>query len=75
MKRIIQLLLLIILSLFAYGLYLQYYEHNILHQKIMGFGVLLLVFLLLPLFIYHRYKDKNLEDFRFKGFNQDNKND
>jgi len=74
MKKIIQLLLLIILSLFSYGLYLQYYKHDILYEKIMGIGVLLLVLLLLPLFIYYRYKDKNLEDFRFKNFNQ-KKND
>jgi hypothetical protein len=57
--------------MFAYGLYLQYFTHDLLYQKIMGFGVLLLVFVLMPLFIYYRYKDKSLEDYRFKGFNQE----
>ena len=70
MKRLIQFLLLINLGLFIYGLYLQYLTHNPLYQKIMGFGVLLLVFVLMPLFIYYRYKDKSLEDYRFKGFRQ-----
>jgi len=71
MKRLIQFVLLINLGLFIYGLYLQYFTHNPLYQKIMGFGVLLLVFVLMPLFIYYRYKDKSLEDYRFKGFKQE----
>jgi len=71
MKRLIQLILIINLGVFVYGLYLQYFTHNQLYQKIMGFGVLLLVFVLMPLFIYYRYKDKSLEDYRFKGFKQE----
>ncbi len=38
----------------------------------MGFGVLFMVFVLLPLFLYDRYKDKNIEDYRFKGFKDKN---
>jgi len=71
MKRLIQLVFFINLGIFIYGLYLQYFTHNLLYQKIMGFGVLLLVFVLMPLFIYYRYKDKSLEDYRFKGFKQE----
>ena len=75
MKRLIQVIFFINLGLFIYGLFLQYFAHNPLYQKIMGFGVLLLVFVLMPLFIYYRYKDKSLEDYRFKGFNQEDDED
>ena len=74
MKRIIQLLLFIVLSIFGYGLYLQYYVCSDKYAKIMGTGVLILVFVLMPLFLYHRYKDKNIEDYRFKRFNNEEKN-
>lgn len=33
-------------------------------EKIIGIGVLLFAFLLMPLFIYLRYKDKDLSKFR-----------
>ncbi len=68
MKRLLQLLLLINLGVFAYGLYLQYIAHNQFYAKVMGGGVLFMVFILMPLFLYYRYKDKSLEDYRFKGF-------
>lgn len=71
MKRILQLLLLINLFWFGYGLYLQYITHDKMYAKIMGYGVLFMVFILLPLFLYHRYKDKSIEDYRFKGFKND----
>ena len=73
MKRFLQILLLLNILAFAYGLYLQYILHNKMYLKVMGFSVLFMVFVLLPLFLYHRYKDKTIEDFRFKGFN--NKDD
>lgn len=75
MMRIIKLLLLLILGIFGYGLYLQYYVEDANYSKVMGSGVLLLVFILLPLFLHHRYKDKNIDDYRFKGFNNEKKND
>ena len=75
MKRIIQLLLLVVIALFSFGIYLQNFTENSQYQKVMGIGVLIMVFLLLPTFLYYRYKDKNLEDYKFKGFNNDtNKN-
>ncbi len=73
MKRLLKILLFINLLDFGYGLYLQYLAHDKLYSKIMGFGVLFMVFVLLPLFLYDRYKDKSIEDYRFKGF--ENKND
>ncbi len=75
MKRFLQILLIVNLVWFGYGLYLQYITHNKLYSKVMGFGVLLMVFVLMPLFLYHRYKDKSIEDYRFKGFKNDDEVD
>jgi hypothetical protein len=75
LKKIIKVLLFINISLFFYGLYLQYISHDPFYQKIMGIGVLILVFILMPLFLYDRYKDKSIEDYRFKGFNQNKDTD
>jgi len=68
MKRFLQFLLLINLAVFFYGVYLQYVVNDKFYHKVMGAGVLMMVFVLLPLFLYYRYKDKNLEDYKFKGF-------
>jgi len=72
MRRLIKILFFINLMDFGYGLYLQYILHNKIYNKVMGFGVLFMVFVLLPLFLYDRYKDKNIEDYRFKGFKDKN---
>jgi len=74
MKRLIQIILLLNLSVFFYGLYLQYIVRNPLYTKVMGSGVLLLVFVLMPLFLYYRYKDKSIEDYRFKSKDDGEKN-
>ncbi len=71
LKRFIQFIFILNLGLFFYGLYLQYVLHDQTYQKIMGVGVLLMVFILLPLFLYYRYKDKSIEDYKFKGFNNE----
>jgi len=75
MKTIIKILFFFNLALFFYGGYLQYIAEDPGYQKIMGSGVLLLVFVLLPLFLWYRYKDKKLEDYQFKRkTNQDQNN-
>ncbi len=66
MKKIIQILFFFNLGLFLYGAYLQYIAHNPVYAKVMGSGVLFLVFVLLPLFLWYRYKYKKIEDFQFK---------
>lgn len=71
MKGFLQILLFINVIWFGYGLYLQYMVQSKLYSKVMGSGVLFLVVILLPIFLYHRYKDKSLEDYRFKGFKKD----
>lgn len=40
-------------------------------EIIIGLGVLLIAFVLMPLFIYHRYKNKKMRDFTFEKFKKD----
>lgn len=43
-------------------------------EKIIGIGVLLFAFLLMPLFIYLRYKDKDLSKFRLNQNQKEEEN-
>ncbi|WP_338410502.1 hypothetical protein [uncultured Flavobacterium sp.] len=62
MKHIIQLLLLTVIGFIVFG----YYHKNIGDtegDKWVGIGVLILAFVLMPVFIYHRYKNKKIKDY------------
>ncbi len=50
-----------ILVLFA-GLAMQFLDMSV-GRKVTGIGVLILAFVLLPLFIFHRYRHKKAEDY------------
>jgi hypothetical protein len=63
MIHIIRLLLVVILGLIVYGYYLKETEGKI-GDKYVGIAVLIITFVFLPLFIYHRYKNKKLSDFQ-----------
>mgnify|MGYP000014324040 FL=1 len=66
MKILIRLLLLSFIALVGAGTYLQ----SVKAEKgdfYVGIGVLLLAFVLLPLFVYHRYKGKDLSKYSFKN--------
>ena len=52
------------LSLFL-GLYLKEKIANDVSEILIGFSVLALSFLYLPLFLYHRYKGKDLSKYTF----------
>ena len=51
-------------SLFL-GLFLKEKFTNDISEILIGFSVLALSFLYLPLFLYHRYKDKDLSKYTF----------
>ena len=73
MKYIIRILLAIVLGFIAFG----YYHKNSGHEegdKWIGIGILIMAFILMPLFIYHRYKNKNLNDYMFKTDKKDSEN-
>jgi flagellar biosynthesis protein FliP len=70
MKKLLFILFIITLSILGYGFYLKNTGGNNA-ELIIGIGVVLIAFVLMPLFIYHRYKDKDLKSFQFKNFREE----
>ena len=56
MKTLLKILFIIFIVWMCVGIYLLQTEHS-KAQIVMGLGVFYLSFLLMPIFIYHRYKD------------------
>lgn len=67
MKYLINISLLASLGCILAG-YLMDVEYS---QKLIGFGVLGLFFVVFPLFSYHRWKDKNVNDYMLTKENLD----
>lgn len=65
MKHVLRLLLLTFFGLITYGYFLKS-EINPEGDKWIGLGVLLLSLVLMPLFIFHRYRKKNIKDYVLK---------
>lgn len=65
MKIILKILLAVVLLLWLLG-GIFYAQGNPISPKLIGCGVLLLTLVLMPLFIYHRYKDKDLTKYSLK---------
>ena len=70
MKKILILLLSMSITLIGYGYFQKSNELN--GDMWIGMGVLLISFVLMPLFIYHRYKNKSVKDYLMTNFKQDN---
>ena len=67
MKYIISAILLIVLGMLTYGFYVKS-NGDTNGEIIIGISVLVVAFVLMPLFIYHRYKGKDLSNFKFDNF-------
>ena len=67
MKILLRLLLVSCLGLIGYGYYLNTDAAGS-GEKFIGIGVLVFAFILMPLFIYYRYKNKDLRNYSFKDF-------
>ncbi|MHB1146121.1 MAG: hypothetical protein ACYC01_00845 [Lutibacter sp.] len=70
MKYVIIFTLILSLGMLGTGFYLKN-AGNANGEIVIGLGVLMVAFVLMPLFIYHRYKDKNISDFTFDKFKKD----
>ncbi len=73
MKHLIQLLLFIVIGFIAYGFFIK----NTSGQegdKWVGIGVLVAALVLMPIFLWHRYKNKKLADYRFTFDNKKEEN-
>lgn len=70
MKFVLIFLLIVILSTITYGFYVKS-NGDTSGEIIIGISVLAIAFIFMPLFIYHRYKNKNMKDFTFEKFRTD----
>lgn len=67
MKYVISIVLIIVLGMLTYGFYIKN-SGDTNGEIIIGISVLCVAFILMPLFIYHRYKGKDLSNFKFDNF-------
>lgn len=63
MKTLIKIVFYIILAAFITGFGIREFEDEKLGELIIGLSVLASSFILMPLFLYHRWKGKKLEDY------------
>lgn len=64
LKKIVYIVFFIILGTISYGYYIKSDTPQD-GEKIIGIGVLLFAFVLMPLFIYLRYRGRDLSHFTF----------
>lgn len=65
MKLLVKLILVIVIAIISIG----YYYKNTGNPKgtaIIGIGILTLAFVLMPLFIYSRYRSKKISSYKLK---------
>jgi len=70
MKFVIIFVLILSLGMLGTGFYLKNSADSN-GEIVIGLGVLIVAFILMPLFIYHRYKNKKMSDFTFEKFKND----
>jgi hypothetical protein len=70
MKAVLTSILVIVIGFVAYGYYING-ENLGEGEKFIGIGVLIFAFILMPLFVYHRYKNKDLRNYSFKDFSKE----
>ena len=64
--------IILILFLASFGSIIAgYFLESVYSQKLIGFGVLGLFFLVFPLFSYYRWKDKDVKDYMLTKENLD----
>lgn len=82
MKHIIRLLFVLFAILIAIGYYFKNSGNHPTGDTLVGIAILLGSFVLMPVFIYHRWKDKKVKDYmlnndniqKMRDFNNDKKN-
>ncbi|HEA30416.1 MAG TPA: hypothetical protein ENH91_10545 [Leeuwenhoekiella sp.] len=64
MKKIIIFLFFILVVTMCIGFYLRYYEDNIVvGDRFIGITILAAIFVLMPLFLYHRWKNRKVQNY------------
>ena len=70
MKKILIIILLLVLGTLVYGFYIKN-NGGANGEIVIGISVLVIAFIFMPLFIYYRYKNKNIKDFTFDKYKKD----
>lgn len=74
MRFVLTTLLILVLGGMTYGYFLK--ESGDFNGEIMiGVGVLVIAFIIMPLFIFHRYKGKDMSSFHIDNFTKRNKDE
>lgn len=73
MKYLIRLLVLAVIGFVSYG-YFHKNQGNFEGDKWVGIGILIMALVLMPVFIYHRYRTKNAKDYMFKTYQKKDEN-
>ncbi|GAA4111619.1 hypothetical protein GCM10022393_09490 [Aquimarina addita] len=79
MKYIIRILFIAIVILVSIGYYYKNTGDHVFGDKLVGVGILAASFILMPIFIYHRWKDRKVKDYmlteenlkKMRDFNQE----
>ncbi len=69
MKTILKIILVIVVGFVAFGYYMNS-NNNGEGEKYIGIGVVLFAFILIPLFIYHRYNGRDLSRYSIRNLFQ-----
>ena len=69
MKTILKIILVIVIGFVAFGYYMNS-NNNGEGEKFIGIGVLLFAFILMPIFIYHRYNGRDLSRYSIRNLFQ-----
>ncbi|WP_037318852.1 hypothetical protein [Salegentibacter sp. Hel_I_6] len=75
MNTILKILVVLILIAIGVGFYYRTYEDVLLGDQIIGLAVLASAFILMPIFLYVRWKGKRLEDYTLTKKNMDRMRD
>lgn len=67
MKFALKTILVLVVGMLGYGYYIKN-SGDTNGEIIIGIGVLVIAFILMPLFIYYRYKNKDLSNLKLKNF-------
>lgn len=63
MKNLIKILFFTFLGMVCYGYYLKNIGNHTEGDQWIGLGIIGGAFILMPVFIYHRWKDRNVKDY------------
>jgi len=74
MKTILKIILIVVIGFVAFGYYMNS-NNNGEGEKFIGIGVVLFAFILLPLFIYHRYNGRDLSRYSIRNLFQKEENE